>query len=178
MDTNNKEIIPVERIQNRILLIRGERVILDRDLAELYNVPTKRFNEQVKRNRHRFPDDFMFQLTRDEKKEVVAICGHLHNLRYSPNLPLAFTEHGVIMAASVLHSDRAVEMSLYVVRAFVKLRRMLATHVELAHKLNLLEKKLKSHDKQIIALFDAIRTLMAPPEHKKKKPIGFQSEME
>ncbi len=173
---NKTEIIPVERIENRILLIRGERVILDRDLAELYNVTTKRFNEQVKRNQHRFPEDFMFRLTKNEKKEVVAICDHLHNLRYSPNLPLAFTEHGVIMAASVLNSERAVEMSLYVVRAFVKLRRLLATHVELAQKLNQLEKKLQTHDKQIVALFEVIRTLMAPPETIKKKPIGYQSE--
>jgi hypothetical protein len=178
MDTNKKDIIPMERIENRILLIRGERVILDRDLAELYNIATKRFNEQVKRNRNRFPADFMFQLTREEKSEVVAICDHLHNLKYSPNLPFAFTEHGVIMAASVLNSDRAVEMSLYVVRVFVKLRRLLATHVELAQKLEQLERKLQTHDKQIIALFEAIRMLMAPPKTKKKKPIGYQSETE
>jgi len=174
--SKKQNIIPVERIENRILLMRGQKVIMDRDLAELYNVPTKRLNEQVKRNQDRFPQDFMFQLTKEEKEEVVANCDHLYNLRYSPNLPFAFTEHGAIMAASVLNSDQAVEVSIYVVRAFVKLRNLMAGQTELARKLKQLEQKLQSHDKQIITLFKAIRGLMTPPETKKKKSIGYQSE--
>ena len=106
-----------ESVAQRILSIRGVRVMLDADLAELYAVPTKRLNEQVKRNLERFPVDFMFQLTPTEKKQVVANCDHLSRLKYSPHLPYAFTEHGAIMAAAVLNSPRAVEVSVFVVRA-------------------------------------------------------------
>ena len=165
-------IVPVERIESRILLIRGHKVMLDSDLAELYGVTTKRLNEQVKRNRERFPGDFMFKLTPKEKEEVVANCDHLQRLRFSPALPYAFTEHGAIMAASVLNSRRAIEISVYVVRAFVKLREMLRTHKELARKLAELEKRIEGHDEEIIALFEAIRQLMEPPE-KSTKRIGF-----
>jgi hypothetical protein len=115
-------VIPVERIETKILLIRGQKVMVDADLAELYDVPTKRLNEQVKRNRARFPADFVFRLTTQEKAEVVANCDHLNRLRFSPALPYAFTEHGAIMAAAVLNSARAIEVSVYVVRAFVRLR--------------------------------------------------------
>ena len=108
---DKQSIVPVGKIENRILLIRGEKVIIDADLAEFYGVPTKRLNEQVKRNAGRFPDDFMFQLEKDEKAEVVANCDHLENLKYSKSLPYAFTEHGAIMAASVLNSPRAIEIS-------------------------------------------------------------------
>jgi hypothetical protein len=167
-------VIPSKRVENVILLIRGERVILDADLAELYGVKTKRLNEQVKRNRDRFPEDFMFQLTEDEKNEVVANCDHLSRLRFSPTLPFAFTEHGAIMAASVLNSPRAVEMSIFVVRAFVRLRSFLASQKELAAKVGDLERKLTTHDQQIIAIIDAIKQLMAPPPLPKKHPIGFR----
>jgi hypothetical protein len=119
-------LVPVEHVQGKILLLRGETVILDSDLATLYGVATKRLNEQVKRNAGRFPSDFMFQLTRDERDEVVANCDHLGKLKYSPTLPYAFTEHGAIMVASVLNSEQAVQASIFVVRAFVKLRQMLA----------------------------------------------------
>ena len=131
---------------------------------------TKRLNEQVKRNRARFPTDFMFQLTAEEKAEVVANCDHLARLKFSPALPAAFTEHGAIMAASLLNSARAVEMSIFVVRAFVRLRQLLATNVELARKLATLERK---YDAQFKIVFDAIRELMTPPEPRKKRPIGF-----
>jgi len=151
-------------------MIRGQKVMLDADLAELYGVTTKRLNEQVKRNRARFPTDFMFQLTAEEKAEVVANCDHLARLKFSPALPAAFTEHGAIMAASVLNSARAVEMSIFVVRAFVRLRQMLASNVELARKLATLERK---YDAQFRVVFEAIRELMTPPEPKKKRPIGF-----
>jgi ORF6N domain. len=163
-------IVPMDRITHAILFIRGQKVMLDADLAELYGVTTKRMNEQVKRNRARFPADFMFQLTEDEKAEVVANCDHLVRLKFSPALPTAFTEHGAIMVASVLNSARAVEMSVFIVRAFVRLRQMLASNVELARKLATLERK---YDAQFKVVFDAIRELMKPPEPKKKRPIGF-----
>lgn len=170
---NSISLIPPERIEQEIFLIRGEKVIIDKDLAELYGVKTKRLNEQVKRNRDRFPEDFMFQLTENEKDEVVAICDHLSRLRFSPSLPFAFTEHGAIMAASVLNTQRAVEMSVFVVRAFVRLRSILATHKQLAAKLTELEHKLVTHDEHIMLLFDAIKKLMEQPEPPKKRKIGF-----
>ena len=146
--------------------------MLDADLAQLYGVTTKRLNEQVKRNRDRFPEDFMFRLTAPEKAEVVANCDHLQRLKFSPVLPHAFTEHGAIMLASALNSRRAIEVSVYVVRAFVRLRGILATHKELAQKLGELERKIQGHDEHIRSLFEAIRQLMAPPE-RPRKPIGF-----
>ncbi len=148
--------------------------MLDADLAGLYGTTTKRLNEQVKRNHRRFPEDFMFQLSKKEKAEVVAICDHLAKLKFSPVLPNAFTEHGAIMVASVLNTKRAIQVSVFVVRAFVKLREMLATHKELAHKLAELERKLQNHDQSIQSLVVAIRQLMARPEPEPpKKRIGF-----
>ena len=168
--TAEKSVIPVERIENSILLIRREKVMLDADLAELYGVPTKALNQAVKRNIDRFPEDFMFQLTNQEKEEVVTNCDHLKRLKFSPNLPYAFTEHGAIMLATVLNSPIAVQASIQVVRAFVKLRRLLASNAELARKLATIEKK---YDAQFRVVFDAIRQLMTPPEPKKRK-IGFE----
>ena len=166
-------IVPPETIERRILLIRGEKVILDSDLAALYGVKTKRLNEQVRRNSDRFPRDFLFQLTPEEAIEVVANCDHLGNLKYSKTLPNVFTEHGAIMAASVLNTPRAVEMSVFVVRAFVRLRNLLATHKELAEKLAELERKLASHDEQILAIVNAIKRLMAPATPAERRRIGF-----
>jgi hypothetical protein len=148
--------------------------MLDADLAELYGTSTKRLNEQVKRNRGRFPSDFLFQLTAEEKAEVVAICDHLVGLKFSPALPHAFTEHGAIMAASVLNTPRAMDMSVYVVRTFIKLRAMLVMHQELAQKLAELELRLEGHDDAIHALLMAIRKLMKPPPRKRKGRIGFR----
>ena len=156
-------------IESAILFIRGERVILDSDLARLYGVTTKRLNEQVKRNRERFPVDFMFKLTSGEKTEVVANCDHLSKLKFSPTLPLVFTEHGAIMAANVLNSKRAVQASVQLVRAFIKLRQMLTSNAGLARKLSDLEQK---YDSQFRVVFNAIRQLMMPPEPKRKQ-IGF-----
>ena len=152
-----KALIPVEVIEQRILLIRGQRVMLDADLAGLYGTTTKRLNEQVKRNRCRFPEDFMLQLTEKEKAEVVAICDHLTKLKFSPVLPNAFTEHGAVMVASVLNTKRAIQVGAFVVRAFVKLREMLATHKELAHKLAELERELQNHVESIRSLVVGIR---------------------
>jgi hypothetical protein len=160
----------LDRIAARILLVRGAKVMIDADLAELYGVTTKRLNEQVKRNSKRFPEDFVFQLSRAERDEVVANCDHLSRLKYSPTLPYAFTEHGAIMAANVLNSTRAVEMSVHVVRAFVRLREMITSHKDLAKRLDELEAK---YDEQFRVVFDAIRELMRPPEQKAKRKIGF-----
>ena len=159
----------MERIERSILLIRGEKVMLDSDLAAIYGVTTKRLNEQVKRNLARFPADFMFQLTEVEKLEVVANCDHLARLKFSPHLPYAFTEHGALMLANVLNSERAAQTSVQVVRVFVRLRQLLSSNVELARKLESLEKK---YDAQFKVVFDAIRQLMSPPV-KPKREIGF-----
>lgn len=162
-----------ETISQRILFVRGHKAMLDAELARLYGVPTKRLNEQVKRNRERFPEDFMFQLTVEEfdgLRSQSATSSSAHGGRRS--LPYAFTEHGAIMAATVLNSPKAIEMSVFVVRAFVRLRETLSTHKELAAKLETLERKVGSHDQAIAGLIDAIRQLMAPPEAKKRS-IGF-----
>lgn len=161
------------RIGRRILFVRGHRVILDADLAAIFGVPTKRLNEQVRRNASRFPPDFMFRLSARETAEVVAICDHLARLKFSPVRPLAFTEHGAIMAANVLHSRRAVQASVYVVRAFVRLREALAAHKDLARKLDDLERKLSTHDDAIRSILEAIRQLMEPPDPSRPR-IGFQ----
>jgi len=165
-------IVTSESISRRILLLRGHKVMLDADLADMYGVPTKVLNQAVRRNLERFPGDFMFQLTKDEKQEVVTNCDHLAKLKFSPTLPFAFTEHGALMLGNVLKSSRAVEVSLLVVRTFVQLREMIATHKELASRLEELERKVTTHDQAVTGLIDAIRQLMAPPAQS-KRPIGF-----
>jgi hypothetical protein len=170
-----KSLVVTGNIESRILFIRGQKVMLDADLAELYGVETKRLNEQVRRNIERFPDDFMFRLSAEEKAEVVANCDHLAKLKYSPSLPYAFTEHGALMLGNVLKSEQAVEMSVMVVRAFVRMRELVTGNKELAQKLNQLERKVGAHDKAIAEIINAIRQLMAPEEPKKKRPIGFAS---
>lgn len=177
MSDTGKEIVAVERIEPRILMVRGQKVLLDADLAALYGVTTKRLNEQVKRNRDRFPPDFMFQLMDGEKTEVVANCDHLHRLKFSPVLPFAFTEHGAVMVASILNTPRAVEMSVFVVRAFVKLREVFLLHKEFARRLDELERLVGAHGEEIKSLVSAIRRLMAPSE-KPRVRIGFQSQSE
>jgi hypothetical protein len=172
---DNRSIVPIDRIQQRILFLRGERVLTDVDLAELYGVTTKALNQAVKRNRRRFPADFMFRLNKSEKREVVTNCDHLQKLKFSPVLPHVFSEHGAIMLASVLNSQRAVEVSLCVVRAFVQLRRILASHAGLARKLAALERK---YDAQFRVVFDAIRQLMEPPPDRPRKRIGYITEAE
>ena len=160
------------------MLLRGQKVLLDQDLAALYSVPTKRFNEQVKRNLERFPPDFRFQLS---EEEFAALRSHFATSNPGRggrrSLPYAFTEHGALMAASVLNSPRAIEVSVYVVRAFVQLREMLASHQELARRLDeleaRLEQKLDTHDKAIVGLLKTLRELMQPQEPPKNRPIGF-----
>ena len=166
-----KGLILVEIIERKIYLIRGHKVMLDRDLAELYQVPTRRLNEQVKRNLTRFPADFMFQLSDEEAENLrsqFATSSTSHGGRRY--LPYVFTEQGVAMLSSVLNSERAVQVNIAIMRTFVKLRQMLASNADLARKLAAMEKK---YDSQFKMVFDAIRELMRPPEPKKRK-IGFQ----
>jgi ORF6N domain len=167
--------LPIGDVAQRIRLIRGQRVILDTDLAAFYGETTKRFNQQVNRNLARFPVGFMFQLDDEEfanlRLQIATSslkAGH-GGRRYAP---LAFTEHGAIMASMVLNSSRATELSIYVVQAFVELRSMLATNRELANKLHQLERKVTKHDQTIGELVESIRQLLAPPESP-KRPIGF-----
>jgi len=171
----DNKLIPEETIERKIFMIRGHKVMLDKELAELYGVPTKALNQAVKRNIRRFPEDFMFQLTEMEKEKVVTICDHLKSLKFSPQLPYAFTEQGVAMLSSVLNSERAVQVNIAIMRAFVKLRQILSMNKELAYKLAELERKIERHDEDIQAIFDAIRKLMAPPAVKPKPQIGFHS---
>jgi len=171
-----------ESITERILLLRGQRVLLDADLAALYGVRTERLNQQVRRNRDRFPDDFVFQLKISELRDnCLQIASSSRKYRGLKRPPLAFTEHGAIMAATVLNSPRAVEMSVYVVRAFVKLRQVLASNVDFAHKLAALEKSVATLDagtrKQFEEVYRAIRALMAPAAPK-SRPIGFTADIE
>ena len=169
-----KPAIIQKPIESRIQFVRSVRVLLDNDLAELYGVTAKRLNEQVKRNSERFPKDFMFRLTtaeyRDLRSQIATSKKRRGGRRY---LPCAFTEYGAIMAASVLNSERAVEMSLFVVRAFVRLREMLSSHRELAIKLFQLERKLDTHDHAIQEIIDTIRELTELP-YKPQKQIGFR----
>ena len=169
-----KTLIPVEVIEKKIYLIRGHKVMLDNDLAELYGVPTKRLNEQVKRNVTRFPADFMFQLTAEEATSLRSQFATLKQRRgqHRKYLPFVFTEQGVAMLSSVLNSERAIQVNIAIMRAFVKLRELLLTHKELAHKFAELERKIEKHYGEIKVIFDAIRKLVTSPEKPEKK-IGF-----
>ena len=167
---NKKSLIPVDRIEKAILLIHGQKVMLDADLAELYGVETRVLVQAVKRNLERFPEDFMFQLSQEEfaiLRSQIVTSSDWGGRRYPP---YAFTEQGVAMLSSVLRSRRAIQVNIEIMRAFIRLRQMLASHVELARKLDALEKK---YDAQFKQVFEAIRQLMAPPEPK-RRPIGFR----
>lgn len=179
---DDKSLIPVERIEAAIYLIRGEKVMLDRDLASLYAVSTKVFNQAVKRHRHRFPTDFMFQLTKEEalkwwlavnanplRSQTVTLKRGQH-LKYKP---YAFTEHGILMLSSVLNSERAIEVNIEIMRAFVRLRQMLLSDAQLSRRLDEVERK---YDRQFKVVFDAIRKLMSPPLGPGKE-IGFRSRL-
>jgi len=170
----SQSIVPVELIEKKIYLIRGQRVMLDSDLADLYGVSVKVLNQAVKRNISRFPEDFMFQLTKEEydslRSQIVTLkTGRGKHRKY---LPYIFTEQGVAMLSSVLRSERAIQVNIAIMRAFVKLRQILSTHKELAYKLAELERKIERHDKEIKAIFDAIRQLMTSPE-KPRRRIGY-----
>lgn len=177
-------LVPAQDITGSILVLRGHRVLLDAQLATLYGLTTKRLNEQVKRNRERFPQGFMFQLT---AQEAAALRSHFATSKTPEGrggrryAPYAFTEHGAIMAATVLNSPQAVKMSIYVVRAFVQLRELLGSNRELARRFAQLEarldKKLTDHDQAIAAILSAIRELMNPPATKRRS-IGFTADLQ
>ncbi len=164
-----------QALAGRIMMIRGQRVLLDSDLAQLYGVETKKFNQQIRRNLVRFPSDFMFELATEEFESLRSqnVTSSHGGRRY---LPMVFTEHGAIMAASVLNSPRAVEMSVYVVRAFVQLRELLVNHKALADKLAELERRVAGHDSTLVEVINALRALMAQPQSA-KRPIGFTADL-
>jgi len=164
--------LPIEVIRGKIYLIRGQKVLLDRDLAEMYGVETRSLNQAVRRNINRFPEDFMLTLTRDEIRNLSQIVIS-PGLKHAPNV-FAFTEQGVAMLSSVLNSDRAVQVNIAIMRAFVQMRELAISNRALARKLDELEMKYDRHDKQFIEVFDAIRSLMAQPETKKRQ-IGFKA---
>jgi len=171
---NGLELIPSEIIERRILLISGQKVMLDFDLADLYQVPTKRLNEAVRRNRSRFPEDFMFQLSKEElanwrSQFAISNPGSKMGLRRPP---YAFTEHGVAMLSSVLNSERAVAVNIAIIRTFVRLRQILASNRELAERLLAME---QTYDQKFEVVFDILKQLMEPPADPPKPPIGFVS---
>ena len=168
-----KDLMPQETIAQKIFLIRGQKVMLDSDLAELFGVETKQLNRQVKRNIQRFPTEFMFRLTKQERDELVPNWHQFKKMKHSYALPYAFTEHGVAMLASVLRSERAIKMSIIIVKTFVKLREIMSVHKELFFKLREIERKIEMHDTDIRDIFEAIRQLMRiPGEHRRIKGFG------
>ena len=167
-----KPTVSVQRVEKLIFLIRGNRVMLDADLAQLYGVETRVLKQAVRRNRKRFPTDFMFELTKEENQSLRSQNVILERGKYSKYLPFAFTEQGVAMLSSVLHSERAIEVNIEIMRAFVRLRLMVESHRDLATKLKELEKRFQDYDKQILNIFEAIRQLTLLPDKRVKK-IGF-----
>jgi hypothetical protein len=166
--------ISIETVAARILVIRGKKVMLDRDLAQLYGVTTGRFNEQVKRNLKRFPNDFMFVLQREEVMNLIS-QNAISSWGGHRKLPCVFTEQGVAMLSSILNSERAIDVNIAIMRAFVKLREFLMTHKEVAEKIDVLEKKYSEHDKKFVVVFEAIRRLLEPVSEPKKPQIGFKT---
>ena len=165
-------LIKQDGIETRILLIRGQRIMIDRDLAELFDVETKYLNRQVRRNIERFPREFMFKLSKRERNELVTNWHRFKILKHSTNLPYVFTEHGVAMLATVLNSAVAVKASIRIIKAFIKLRGFISTHKQLGKKLKQLENRVDKHDGEIQSIFEAIRNLMSIPERPKRR-IGF-----
>jgi hypothetical protein len=163
-------IIEQRNITKRILAIRGQKVMLDKDLAYLYEIETRVLNQAVKRNLKRFPGDFMFQLTKNDLKKDITDCDILHSLKYSRVMPYVFTEQGIAMLSSVLNSDKAIEINIQIMRTFTKLRELMMEHKDLRSKIEDMEKK---YDKQFQLVFNAIKQLLAPPPEKPKRPIGF-----
>jgi phage regulator Rha-like protein len=168
------DIVPIEKITSKICVIRDTRVMLDRDLAELYGVETKALKQAVRRNITRFPEDFMFELTKEKNRFLRSQNVALKRGQHSKYLPFAFTEQGVAMLSSTLNSERAIEVNIAIMRAFVHLREIMATRRELARKLEELESRLGKHDEQFKVVFDAIRALMEEPEKPRRKKIGFE----
>ena len=172
MRSKIKILLPQKIVEERIFLIRGQKVMIDKDLAELYNVETKYLNRQVKRNIQRFPPEFMFQLSRNGKNELVTIWHRFESLKHSVVRPYAFTEHGVAMLSSVLRSERAIKINILIIKAFVKFREVLSTHEGLVRKLEDLEKRYAAHDERIQQIFSYIKKLVAP-HARHRRQIGF-----
>ncbi|MDP2815138.1 MAG: ORF6N domain-containing protein [Rectinemataceae bacterium] len=168
-----RELVPVSDIERQIFLIRGHKVMIDRDLARLYQVPTKVMNQTIKRNQDRFPDGFMFRLSPQETRELVTNCDRFTKLKHSSATPFAFTEYGVAMLSSVLRSKRAIRINIQIIQTFIRLRQWALTHKDLAQKIAELENKSRTHDKHIQNIFEAIRELINPPEQPRKS-IGFR----
>lgn len=166
---------PLHAVDTLILNLRGQKVMLDADLATIYGVPTKALNQAVKRNAERFPEDFLFQLDSEEKAEVVTNCDHLSRLKFSKSLPYAFTEHGALMAANVLNSPDAVRMSVHVVRAFIKQRELIAGQAEILKKLAQLDATLLRHDEALRIIWQELQPLLSPPPEPQKREIGFHA---
>ena len=169
-------IIPQENLTEMIFLIRGHRVMIDRDLAGLYQVETKALNQAVKRNPSRFPADFMFQLNKTEKNELVTNCDRFKSLKHATSEPYAFTQDGVSMLSSVLNSERAVNVNINIIRAFNRMRNMISTHLELQKQIDKIESKLLNVDEEIQTIFNVIKELISVPKRSKKE-IGFHTRM-
>jgi phage regulator Rha-like protein len=170
-----KETIPSEIIEQKIFIIRGHKVMFDKELAMLYGIGTRDLNKAVTRNLDRFPEDFMFQLNKKEFKNLMFQNG-TSSWGGTRKMPRVFTEHGILMLSSVINTKRAIQVNIAIMRTFVKLRQFLSTHKELAHKLSELEKKIEKHDTEIQAIFEAIRQLMAPPPEPPRQRIGFHED--
>jgi phage regulator Rha-like protein len=171
-------IIDDEVIMNKIIIIRNQRVMVDSDMAELYGVSTKRLNEAVKRNKNRFPVDFMFQLTDSEKEELVATCDHLNKLKFSPYLPFVFTEHGAVMLASVLNSQRAIHVNIQIVRIFNKIRGIVLLHKDILSEIQKMNSKLTDHEDKILLVFEYLKQFeqnkIQKLEQQNRPKIGFK----
>ncbi len=172
--TSKTTLILTERIQQRIFFVRNKKIMLDKDLALLYDVETRTLNQAVKRNARRFPEDFMFQLTKKELTEVITNCDNLPDLKFNPSRPYAFTEHGILMLSSVLNSEKAIEVNIQIMRTFTQLRALMATHKDLQLKITALEKQ---YNRQFKIVFEAIRKLIEPSlaPQRQKLPIGFHA---
>lgn len=172
-ERSKASLVPDEVLIDKILSIRGKKVLLDRDLAELYGVTTFRLNEQVKRNSKRFPPDFMFKLTPAEKQQLINERKQYQSLKFSPTLPNAFTEYGVVMLASVLNSNTAIEANIQIVRIFTRIREMISTSKDILAKIEQLERKILAHDEDIRAIFSALKQLLNPAKEPRPR-IGFR----
>ncbi len=175
---NLPTVLPDEVLLEKIYVIRDKKVMIDSDLAELYGVETRRLKEQVRRNISRFPEDFMFELSEDEHQQLKELFGRRGRGSHSKYPPFAFTEHGVLMLASVLNSERAIQINIQIVRVFTRMREMLSSHKEVLHKLETMEKKLAEHDTQILVVFEYLKQLeevkQKELEQKNRKPIGYR----
>ncbi|MEI6696725.1 MAG: ORF6N domain-containing protein [Bacteroidota bacterium] len=181
-DISNQYTLNEETIISKILFIRGQKVMIDADLAEMFGVTTKRLNEQVRRNLKRFPEHFMFILSQEEKENVVAICDHLKKLKYSPHLPSVFTEHGIIMLSSVLNSEIAIKVSVRIVEVFIKMREMFIMHKELITELEQIKKRISNHDEHFLLIFKYMKQFeearQQQLEQTNRKKIGYKKSEE